>query len=607
MTLVLLILSAFHPAHAVRARVSGSDVASVLERPGVSFLEVGRGDWREIDAPEAILTDLEQDGLSVVRLEAPPQVGRDPAVVRAQLLELAAANPQVARAVDLGFSSEGRPITALRLSTTPTPKAHWRVLGAHHGDEPVSATVALAVAESLVELHAQGDAPTVARLAQDAVWVVPVVSPDSLHAGDRMSATGVDLNRNYGVEWSADETFGGPRPFSEPETRAVQAFGVRAPPVLGLSLHAGEANIGWVWNHTTQAAPDEDHLEAIAQSYADACAAPEFWITQGAHWYPTHGDTNDWSYGRQGTFDFTLEVSRDKAPVDEDTVVDWHLPAILELLLTTSRSTVQLEDASGVPLRRRVFDASGKPVPQTLDGTLAGLGDAPVEWRIDGADSTPSDSSWVTERLPPLDGGPRLAQPGLLPPLTPDLTLVPHWGPTDGSGDSPSLPPGIWDATVGGEPVSAALLVDGADAPQVLDVIDGPDGVTVLVAGGGLGMRWALHHGGDAGLEWGSWADADVTGHARLVVPRPNIRQDTAQQVNLVVFGPGGPVWVADVFGHPRWRIHGSAGTGLSDTGQLRAGTHDEARGGGCTAGPVPPGALWWVPLLALSRRRPHP
>ncbi len=51
------------------------------------------------------------------------------------------------------------------------------------------------------------------------MWLVPVANPDGSTAGLRCNANGVDLNRNFPWEWSADD--GGPAPSSEPETQAL--------------------------------------------------------------------------------------------------------------------------------------------------------------------------------------------------------------------------------------------------------------------------------------------------------------------------------------------------------------------------------------------------
>ena len=249
--------------------------------------------------------------------------------------------------VQLGQSVEGRAILGLRMGQAEAPR--WRILGAHHGDEASSSELALLLAHTLLEERSD-------LLEDREVWLVPVVNPDGYVSTSRNNANEVDLNRNYSHEWK-DTVFSGEAPFSEPEVRAVRRLSAYAPPSFGLSLHSGAENIGYPWNHTKTDTPDEGGLLELAEVYGEACEQPGFYVTNGADWYVTYGDTNDWSLGLQGSWDFTLEVSQTKSP-DEDTLqeaLEHHLPATLALLEQSPRA------------RGRVVDAStGRPIPAEL-------------------------------------------------------------------------------------------------------------------------------------------------------------------------------------------------------------------------------------------------
>ena len=71
------------------------------------------------------------------------------------------------------------------------------------------------------------------------LWVVPVYNPDGLAHHTRKNAHGVDPNRNYPYKWArlTGNYYSGPRPASEPETRAMMRFLSTVKPAYVLSFH----------------------------------------------------------------------------------------------------------------------------------------------------------------------------------------------------------------------------------------------------------------------------------------------------------------------------------------------------------------------------------
>ena len=71
------------------------------------------------------------------------------------------------------------------------------------------------------------------------LWVVPTYNPDGMVAGTRKNAHGVDLNRNYPFRWAdLDGNYeSGPKPASEPETKAMMRFLRDVRPARILSFH----------------------------------------------------------------------------------------------------------------------------------------------------------------------------------------------------------------------------------------------------------------------------------------------------------------------------------------------------------------------------------
>ncbi len=68
---------------------------------------------------------------------------------------------------------------------------------------------------------------------------MPVYNPDGFGANSRRNAHGVDLNRNYPYHWAdLDGNYeSGPRPASEPETKAMMRFLRDVRPDYVLSFH----------------------------------------------------------------------------------------------------------------------------------------------------------------------------------------------------------------------------------------------------------------------------------------------------------------------------------------------------------------------------------
>lgn len=133
----------------------------------------------------------------------------------------------------VGRSAQGRPILLYRLGD-PAASRRVLVVGCIHGDE----CAAFPVIGRLIRMKP----PPGVEL-----WVVPSVDPDGRVLGTRGNAHGVDLNRNFPFKWRriprASRYYAGPRPLSEPESRAVRKLVLRARPQLSIWFHQPERNV----------------------------------------------------------------------------------------------------------------------------------------------------------------------------------------------------------------------------------------------------------------------------------------------------------------------------------------------------------------------------
>ena len=117
--------------------------------------------------------------------------------LNAALAELAQASvPGTAvRLLDLGRSQRGAPLHALHVARSSAaasaPRPAVLLIGQQHGDEPAPSEALLVVAQELV----RGDlAPLLDRIE---VVLMPRANPDGASLGRRVSADGIDLNRDH--------------------------------------------------------------------------------------------------------------------------------------------------------------------------------------------------------------------------------------------------------------------------------------------------------------------------------------------------------------------------------------------------------------------------
>jgi N-acetylmuramoyl-L-alanine amidase-like protein/zinc carboxypeptidase len=138
----------------------------------------------------------------------------------------AAATPTSVETI--GHSVRGRPIHAIRVGD-PQAKRKLLIVGVIHGNERAG----LAVTKRL---------RTATPPRGTELWLVDAFNPDGAVARTRQNAHGVDLNRNFPVDWRGggkpfDTYYPGPRPLSEPESQAIAALVRRIKPRVTIWYH----------------------------------------------------------------------------------------------------------------------------------------------------------------------------------------------------------------------------------------------------------------------------------------------------------------------------------------------------------------------------------
>lgn len=352
-TLLLVGLLAGGTAHAqqlavTRVRLDSLPVLDALARAGfeVAGVErVGGVDYALVVATPADRTALAAEGLEAVAAPpvpaAPPVSFHDyPAIADALTGLVARGRPVLVDTI--GTTDEGRPILAVKIGAADDAPGRPNVLylGAHHAREWISAEMALRLIEYLADSLPATPAGAALLAARD-VWVIPVVNPDGYQytfdvdrlwrKNRRLNADGtrgVDLNRNYPAFWGVDdvgssavpsaETYRGPGPASEPETRALMAFHQSHPPDMAISYHSYSDLIlypyGYAYGRLAADAPVFTALAGtpLAPAIPDqlpGTTRPKYHPGPAWQLYTTNGEYAEWAYRTFGTMAFTVELT----------------------------------------------------------------------------------------------------------------------------------------------------------------------------------------------------------------------------------------------------------------------------------------------------------
>jgi carboxypeptidase T len=332
----------------VTSATPAAPLSDLLRLPlGLDIWEV-KPDHLILRAPEAPIERLTQMGYGVEPMQpvaehlsafatAEAIAGYHSAETLEQdLRQLAESHPEIAELREIGRSVENRPIWALRIGDRKGSQDKLLFMGCHHAREWIAVEVPFRLARELVEQAA--DPKIAGWLSTGEIWVAPMVNPDGhehCRTRERLwrknrrrnpdGSIGVDPNRNYGYMWGtlnvptssqvpSDETYVGPRAFSEPETRAVRDLVAREMFRGVVTYHSYSQLILYPWGYTDKPVIDSQDREGmigLANQMRDLMKGVHgvvYTAQQSSALYPTAGDTTDWTYGEYGIPSFTIEL-----------------------------------------------------------------------------------------------------------------------------------------------------------------------------------------------------------------------------------------------------------------------------------------------------------
>ncbi|HST83028.1 MAG TPA: M14 family zinc carboxypeptidase [Kineosporiaceae bacterium] len=263
--------------------------------------------------------------------------------IREEIVKAAATHPGIAKAVDLGRSLKGTPITAIRVTkgaaTQKTPSSRPAVVfqAAQHAREWITPENVRRQLHYFLDNY--GTDPEITKMVDTTdVWFIPVVNVDgydltfnpefrlwrkNVHDnngdGQITVGDGVDPNRNFDYKWGYDnegsspsqdsETYRGTAANSEPETKVQDAFIKKLRPKFMINYHSAAElllyGVGW---QTQTPSPDDNLYKALVGDPANP-AVPGYEPELGAQLYTTNGETDGYMANKYDVMTVTPEMS----------------------------------------------------------------------------------------------------------------------------------------------------------------------------------------------------------------------------------------------------------------------------------------------------------
>merc|ERR1719412_1305942 len=247
--------------------------------------------------------------------------------------------PHLAQVIEIGKSVENRRMYVIKIGSQKySDKPAIFIEAGIHAREWISPATAAFLMRRLVENnHANQD-----LIDFFDFYILPVANPDGYEysfTSNRLwrknrarngglsslllsLCDGVDLNRNFGYHWSdaltplhiqsgtqlnCMETYSGPAPFSEPETRNIRDFvtSIKQNVVSYIPIHSYGQKILYPWSYTGVRLPDWQEMQNVGNILASAMERN----SQGINYsvgsaprtqYLAAGGSDDWARGEMG-------------------------------------------------------------------------------------------------------------------------------------------------------------------------------------------------------------------------------------------------------------------------------------------------------------------
>uniref|UniRef100_A0A669QUI4 Carboxypeptidase A1 n=1 Tax=Phasianus colchicus TaxID=9054 RepID=A0A669QUI4_PHACC len=247
---------------------------------------------------------------------------------------LVAENPNLVSKLEIGHTTENRPIYVLKFSKGGTNRpAIWIDTGIHSREWVTQASGVWFAKKVWADLTSPKGLANI--LDQMDIFLEIVTNPDGFvftHTSNRMwrktrskhsgaLCVGVDPNRNWDAGFGGSgassnpcsETYRGPYANSEPEVQAIVDFVKSHGNIKAfISIHSYSQLLLYPYGYTTTAVPDKEELHQVAKEAVAALSS-----LYGTNYkygsiittiYQASGGTIDWTYNQGIKYSFTFEL-----------------------------------------------------------------------------------------------------------------------------------------------------------------------------------------------------------------------------------------------------------------------------------------------------------
>jgi hypothetical protein len=303
----------------------------------------------------------------------------EPGGIRDQLYAAARNNPQLVKLEVLGHTGQGREIIAVKLTQGAQEQPDGKrpaVLysSTQHAREWISTEVNRRLMNHFINRWRANDREIRKLLQTNEFWFILVANPDGYQStfdherlwrknlrdnngdGQTQVGDGVDPNRNFPNHWGYDnegsssiqssDTYRGPAPMSEPETRAMVGLLDRIGFAFQVNYHSNGQWLLYAEGWQTSTPTADDPIYYAMSGNLDAPAIAQFHPGLSSDvLYVTNGETTDYAHATTGALAWTPELSAGCDGCgfvfpDDDALVQAEFERNLPFAMSVARSAV---------------------------------------------------------------------------------------------------------------------------------------------------------------------------------------------------------------------------------------------------------------------------